>query len=142
MLGLSRFYGGARPSSGAFETFSWYYFRISGVILFVLVIVHLLIMHVTTDVACTTYAFVASRYANPLWRLFDWMLLTIALTHGMNGLRVVIDDYVRSARSRMVLMSLSAVVLLTFFMLGTITLITFQSVPGGQQTQQCIHSTK
>ncbi len=139
MLNLSKFYGGTRPQGGGFETFSWYYFRISGVILFVLVILHLLVMHVTTDVACTTYAFVAGRYANPLWRLFDWMLLTISLTHGINGLRVMIDDYVRSPRTRMVLLSTAATLLLVFFMLGTITLITFQPVQGAQQTQACVN---
>jgi succinate dehydrogenase / fumarate reductase membrane anchor subunit len=137
MSGLSRMYGGSRPSGGGFETFSWYYFRISGVALFALVIIHLILMHITTDVACTTYAFVAARYANPWWRLFDWLLLTIALTHGMNGLRVVIDDYVRSPRTRIVLISASATLLLIFFMLGTITLITFQAVsPAGQA---CLH---
>jgi len=139
MLNLGKFYGGSRPQGGGFETFSWYYFRISGVILFVLVIIHLLVMHVTTDVACTTYAFVAGRYANPLWRLLDWMLLTISLTHGINGLRVVIDDYVRSPRTRMVLLSTAATLLLAFFMLGTITLITFQPVQGALQTQACIN---
>ena len=139
MLNLSKFYGGARPQSGGFETFSWYYFRISGVVLFVLVIIHLLVMHVTTDVACTTYTFVAGRYPNPLWRLFACMLLTITLTQGVNGLRVVIDDYVHSPRTRMILISTASVFLLAFFMLGTITLITFQAVPGAQQTQACVN---
>ena len=115
-----------RPSnSGGFETFSWYYFRISGVLLIVLVLLHLFFMHVQTDVACTTYAFVAARYANPLWRLFDWLLLTIGLTHGMNGLRVVIDDYVHTPGRRVLFMSIAGVLLLIFLMLGTITLITF-----------------
>lgn len=127
---LSRFYGGSRPSGGGFETFSWYYFRISGVLLVFLVIIHLIIMHMTNDVGCTTYQFVATRYTNPFWRLFDWLLLTIALTHGMNGLRVVIDDYARTARSRVLLMGVAATVLVIFFMLGTITLITFQPVSG------------
>ncbi|MBE3559671.1 MAG: succinate dehydrogenase, hydrophobic membrane anchor protein [Ktedonobacteraceae bacterium] len=117
---------GPRPSSGGFETFSWYFFRISGVVLIFLVIIHLLIMHVTNDVACTTFRFVALRYDNPFWRLFDWVLLTLGLTHGMNGLRVVIDDYVRGPRARFVLLSTAGVLLLVFFMLGTITLITFQ----------------
>ena len=117
---------GPRPAGSGFETFSWYYFRISGVVLLFLVIAHLLIMHVTNDVSCTTYAFIAYRYSNVFWRLFDWLLLTLALTHGMNGLRVVIDDYVRTPNARLWLMSISAVLLLTFFMLGTITLITFQ----------------
>ncbi|GER88033.1 hypothetical protein KDW_21950 [Dictyobacter vulcani] len=119
---------GPRPMSGGFETFSWYYFRISGAALVFLVIAHLIIMHVSNDVSCTTYAFVASRYSNIFWRVFDWLLLTLALTHGMNGLRITIDDYVRSASARMWLMSISALLLVIFFMLGTLTLVTFQPV--------------
>src|SRR5437764_725208 len=126
MSAFSKFYGSRASNSGAFETFSWYYFRISGVLLIVLLFVHLLVMHVTTDVASTTYKFVAERYDNPLWRLFDWLLLTIALTHGMNGLRVLIDDYVHAPGRRVLFMSIAGVLLLVFFMLGTITLIPFQ----------------
>src|SRR5207245_8862005 len=87
---------GPRPASGGFEAFSWYFIRISGIALIFLVIIHLLIMHVTNDVACTTFQFVAARYANPLWRLFDWLLLTLALLHGRNSMRIVVDAYVRS----------------------------------------------
>jgi succinate dehydrogenase / fumarate reductase membrane anchor subunit len=125
---FSKFYGGSRPGGGGFETFSWYYFRISGILLFLLVITHLIIMHMTNDVHCTTYAFVAARYSNPFWRLFDWLLLTIALTHGMNGLRVVIDDYVRVQRTRVLLLSLCVALLLAFFMLGTVTIVSFHPV--------------
>ncbi|GAC1349805.1 MAG: hypothetical protein NVSMB27_26340 [Ktedonobacteraceae bacterium] len=122
---------GAKPAGGGFETFSWYFFRVSGVLLIFLVIIHLIIMHVTTDVAKTTYDFVAARYSNPLWRLYDWLLLTLSLLHGMNGLRVVIDDYVRGRAARLTLMSLAGTLLLVFLMLGTITLITFP-VPGAR----------
>src|SRR5215831_1358691 len=113
---------GQRPGGGGFETFSWYYFRISGVLLIFLVLIHLLIMHVQNDVSCTTYLFVVGRYANPFWRVYDWLLLTLGLTHGMNGLRIVIDDYVRSRGWRLTLQSTLAIVTLVFFMLGTITL--------------------
>ena len=130
---------GQRPMSAGFETFSWYYFRISGVILIFLVIAHLIIMHVSNDVACTTYQFVATRYSNVFWRLFDWLLLTFALTHGMNGLRIVIDDYVHKPAARLWLLSICGVLLLAFFMLGTITLITFQPVAGTVLGPQCIH---
>ena len=130
---------GPRPSAGGFETISWYYFRVSGVLLIFLVIIHLIIMHVSNDVACTTYSFVAARYANPFWRLFDWLLLTLALTHGLNGLRIVIDDYISSPRTRILLLSLAAVLLLVFFMLGTITLITFHAAAGSSGAQ-CLHS--
>jgi succinate dehydrogenase / fumarate reductase membrane anchor subunit len=130
---------GPRPSAGGFETFSWYYFRASGVLLIFLVIIHLIIMHVSNNVACTTYQFVADRYSNPFWRLFDWLLLTLSLTHGLNGLRIAIDDYVSSSRTRILLLSLAAVLLVVFFMLGTITLITFHTVAGSQGVQ-CVHS--
>ncbi len=122
---------GAKPAGGGFETFSWYFFRVSGVLLIFLVIIHLIVMHVTTDVAKTTYDFVAARYSNPLWRLYDWLLLTLSLLHGMNGLRVVIDDYVQGRAARLTLMSIAGTLLLVFLMLGTITLITFPvPVPG------------
>ena len=127
---------GTRPSGGGFETFSWYFIRISGIALIFLVIIHLLFVHVTTDVACTTFQFVAARYANPFWRLFDWLLLTLALLHGMNGLRVVVVDYIRSSTWRVGILSALAVLTLIFFMLGTITIITFQHMPTGPA---CIH---
>ena len=105
MLQISRGTG-PRPTSGGFETASWYFFRVSGILLIFLVIIHLIIMHVSNDVSCTTYQFVSARYANPFWRLYDWLLLTLALTHGMNGLRIVIEDYVSSPRRRIVLLTL------------------------------------
>lgn len=138
MLRVSSGYGPRPASGGGFETFSWYFFRISGIVLIFMVIIHLIIMHVTTDVACTSYAFVAARYANPFWRLYDWVLLTLALTHGMNGLRVVIDDYARTQRTRTVLLSATGILLLVFFMLGTITLITFQPVASNLVGPACV----
>ena len=118
---------GARPvGAGGIETFSWYFFRISGVALIFLALIHLFLNHVSTDVSCTSYQLVAARYSNPFWRLYDWLLLTLALLHGMNGLRVVIDDYVRSRGWRLALQSTLGLLTLTFFLLGTITLITFQ----------------
>ncbi len=137
MLRISTGFG-PRPAGGGFETFSWYYFRISGVVLIFLVVIHMLIMHVTNDVSCTTYAFVTARYANPFWRLFDWLLLTLALTHGMNGLRIVIDDYVSSHTARFWLLAATGLLLVVFFMLGTITLITFHAATS--VGPQCIHA--
>src|SRR5579863_3749141 len=117
---------GPRPSGGGFETFSWYFFRISGVALIFLALIHVFLNHVTTDVSCTSYQLVALRYTNPFWRLYDWLLLTLALLHGMNGLRVVIDDYVHKRGARLTALSIVGALTVAFFMLGTITLITFQ----------------
>src|SRR5437667_10915466 len=121
---------GSRPTSGGFETFSWYFFRISGIVLIFLVILHLLLNHVSTDVSCTSYQLVSIRYENPFWRLYDWLLLTLALLHGMNGLRIVVDDYVRTRGWRLTLQSAVGILTLVFFLLGLITLITFHPVVG------------
>ena len=128
---------GSRPTSGGFETFSWYFMRISAIGLVCLAIIHLILNHVTTDVACTSYQLIAARYTNPYWRVYDWLLLTLALLHGMNGLRVVIDDYVRTRAWRIRIESLLGIVVLAFFMIGTVTLITFQPV-AGSLGPQCI----
>ena len=121
---------GKRPAGGGFETFSWYFMRMSAIGLFFLAILHLIFNHVTTDVSCTSYQLIAVRYANPYWRVYDWLLLTLALLHGMNGLRIVVDDYVRTRGWRLTLQSAVGIVTLVFFLLGTITLITFHPVVG------------
>ncbi len=121
---------GPRPSSGGFETFSWYFFRISGIGLIFLALIHVFLNHVSTDVSCTSYQLVAIRYTDPFWRVYDWLLLTLALLHGMNGLRIIIDDYVQNRGMRLTLQSTVGLLTLVFFMLGTVTLITFQPVAG------------
>jgi succinate dehydrogenase / fumarate reductase membrane anchor subunit len=116
----------ARPAGGTgWETCSWWFFRVSGVALILLVVIHLILMHVTTDVSATTYDFVAHRYANPFWRLYDLLLLTLALFHGLNGLRLISDDYIKARGVRLTVVSTLLVTALFFWLLGMITIITF-----------------
>ncbi len=109
-----------------FETWSWFFMRVSGLVLIFLALTHFAITHIIYDVVETDAAFVADRWANPLWRLFDWSLLALALLHGLNGLRWSIDDYVSSpARRTWVkagVYSLSAVL----FAYGTFTIVTYR----------------
>lgn len=124
---ISQYGESARPVGGSrFETFSWYFFRWSGIGLLFLVIIHLILMHVTNDVSTTTYDFVAKRYANPFWRVYDLLLLVLGLLHGLNGLRVIVDDYVRSNFWRIAAQSVVALTAVTFLLMGTLTIITFQ----------------
>jgi succinate dehydrogenase / fumarate reductase membrane anchor subunit len=127
---------GPRPRPGSestrWETFSWWFFRVSGVALIFLAIIHLVLMHVVTDVSATGYDFVAMRYANPFWRLYDLLLLTLALFHGLNGLRIILDDYISQRGARLAVQSVLFLVAITFWLLGTITIITFQ--PGANLT--------
>jgi succinate dehydrogenase / fumarate reductase membrane anchor subunit len=118
-------YGATSRPQGGFELFSWYFFRITGVIMIFMVIIHLVIMHLTNDVSQTVYDFVAARYANPFWRVYDLLLLTFALLHGLNGLRIAVDDYVRPHGWRLLAHSTVWTLAVAFWLMGTMTIITF-----------------
>ena len=69
--------------------------RISGLLLLVLALGHLVVMHLPgTGAERINFGFVAVRWQNPFWRTWDWMLLMLALVHGINGLRNITLDYV------------------------------------------------
>ena len=123
-------YSAPKPASTggmSFELFAWYFMRISGLGLVFLAIIHLLIMHVSNDVSQTSYDFVASRYNNPFWRVYDLLLLSLALLHGLNGLRVIIDDYVRSPGWRLAWQTFVGIIAVVFWLTGTMTIITFHA---------------
>ncbi|HLZ21224.1 MAG TPA: succinate dehydrogenase, hydrophobic membrane anchor protein [Ktedonobacterales bacterium] len=129
----------SRPARGgsSWETFSWWFFRVSGVGLIFLAIIHVIIMHVTNDVSATGYAFVAARYKNPFWRVYDLLLLTLALLHGLNGLRIVCDDYIRTRGTRLAVLSALFIIAIGFWLMGSMTIVTFQ--PGQTVTQAMLH---
>ena len=108
-----------------FETWSWLFMRVSGLALVFLALVHFAVTHIVNDVAETDSAFVAERWANPLWRLFDWALLGLALFHGLNGLRWIIDDYVRAAGPRTIVKAGLYSLSLALFAYGSLTIVTY-----------------
>jgi succinate dehydrogenase / fumarate reductase, membrane anchor subunit len=123
---LSRGGGRARPSgNGGFELYSWYFFRISGLALVFLALGHVVIMHVINTVDEIDYAFVADRWASPFWRVYDMMLLFLALLHGVNGARVGIDDYVRRPGWRVFAFSALWLITLSFLVIGAMAIINF-----------------
>jgi succinate dehydrogenase / fumarate reductase membrane anchor subunit len=125
---LTKYGAYQKPDRGSngWETFSWYFFRVSGVGLIVLALVHVFIMHVSNDVSATVYDFVAARYANPFWRAYDLLLLTLALLHGLNGLRIATEDYIQSRGWRLSVTSALFLIALAFWLMGAMTIITFQ----------------
>lgn len=118
------------PGGSAFELWSWLFMRLSGLALLFLALGHLAIMHLINTVDTIDYAFVADRWAHIGWRTYDMTLLLLALLHGANGMRVVIDDYVTAPRwhaaARWTLYGLTA----AFTILGGLVILTFSPVPG------------
>lgn len=112
----------------------WYFIRISGILLIVLVGGHLFITHYLNVPSETTFNFVVARWANPYWRTFDWLLLMIALWHGVMGLRYSIQDYLPTPGLRTAGLGVSWALGIVFFALGTITVFTFDPVAAAANT--------
>ena len=108
-----------------FETWSWYFMRISGLILLFLALAHFAITHIVNDVVETDADFVNQRWDNPLWRFYDWALLALALGHGLNGIRWIVDDYVVSPGRRGVTKAVVYSVTLGLFAYGTLAIVTY-----------------
>jgi succinate dehydrogenase / fumarate reductase membrane anchor subunit len=110
----------------SFEMHSWVFMRMSGILLVVLVLGHLLIMNVLDGgVQRINFGFVAGRWASPFWRTWDLAQLWLAELHGTNGLRTIINDYAVRDGTRFWLKALlytSAFLVLT---LGTLVIFTF-----------------
>ena len=55
----------------------WYFMRISGLLLVILAMGHMLIMHVLVQLTGEeiNFAFVTSRWGTPFWRIYDLLLL-------------------------------------------------------------------
>lgn len=117
--------GRIRPIRG-FELWTWLFMRISGIVLLFLAVGHVLIMHVFgSGVDRVNFAFIQLRWASPFWKTWDWLMLVLALLHGVNGLRVIVLDYVRPAGLRLTINSFFAVLGAALMALGTIVVVTF-----------------
>ncbi|MFD7643268.1 succinate dehydrogenase hydrophobic membrane anchor subunit [Kitasatospora sp. NPDC059795] len=109
-----------------FEMLAWLFMRLSGVVLVVLVLGHLLInLMLDGGVSKISFAFVAGRWASPFWQMWDLLMLWLAMLHGSNGMRTVINDYAEKDATRMWLKGLLAVATIFTVVLGTLVIFTF-----------------
>lgn len=111
---------------GGFELYSWFFMRVSGVLLVGFVLIHLVIMHIINNVDVIDFDFVAARWADPAWRLYDIILLTVALAHGANGLRIVMDDYVHSKLWRTLAVAGLYTAAFIVYAIGLLSILTFR----------------
>lgn len=118
----------ARPPVGSGrERFWWWFMRLSGLALVLLALGHMLIMHVLVQLSGQeiSWAFVTSRWGTPFWRIYDALLLVLALIHGVNGARVVLSDLVPKGGVRVVLVGGLALLAVAWLILGLIVIVFF-----------------
>ena len=116
----------SRASRTNYELYSWLFMRISGIVLVFLVLGHLFIMNILDGgVQRINFGFVAGRWASPFWPGWDLLQLWLAMLHGGNGLRTIINDYAENPRTRKVLQTLLLVTVVFIVLLGTLVIFTF-----------------
>jgi succinate dehydrogenase / fumarate reductase membrane anchor subunit len=108
------------------ELYAWLFMRVSGVVLVVLVLGHLFIMNILDGgVQRINWAFVAGRWASPFWQVWDLLMLWLAMLHGTNGMRMIIDDYTRRDATRLWLKAVLYLASTVVIALGTLVIFTF-----------------
>jgi succinate dehydrogenase / fumarate reductase membrane anchor subunit len=115
-----------RPkASERFETFAWLYMRVSGLLLILMVLAHFRIMHLYYGVEHIDFSVVAARYGTPFWRIYDLVLVLLAVTHGMNGAKMILDDYVHPRSWRTAILCVVWAIGFIFLVMGGFTILTF-----------------
>jgi len=111
---------------GNFELNSWLFMRGSGALLLVLVLGHLFVnLMLGRGIHQIDFAFVAGKWANPFWQVWDLAMLWLAMLHGCNGLRTIINDYAARPNTRFALKTLLYFGTLVVIALGTLVIFTF-----------------
>lgn len=108
---------------GTYESISWKWMRISALLLIPLVWGHVLLQDIIVGVFAINLDYVAFRWSNLLWRIYDGLLLAFAFAHGMNGLRQVLFDYIHGPTGRRNVVIIVAAIWLVISVIGFIALI-------------------
>ncbi|RFA16492.1 succinate dehydrogenase [Subtercola boreus] len=133
-----------RASKGRvnWEKYGWIYMRASGVLLIILIFGHLFVNLVQGDgIKAIDFAFVAGKYATPFWQIWDVVMLWLAMIHGSNGMRTIVNDYASNPTVRRILLGALLVAAAVLIVLGTLVVFTFDPcstlIPADQALSFC-----
>ena len=123
---------GRTTSRTNYELYGWIFMRVSGVLLIVLIFGHLYLNLLDGDgIQAIDFAFVAGKWASPLWQVWDLLMLWLAMIHGANGMRTIINDYAERTGTRVALKSALYLAFTITVVLGTLVIFTFDPCPAG-----------
>ncbi len=127
-------YTRTKSTRSNYELYSWVFMRLSGVLLVVLVIGHLFVNLMVGDgISALDFGFVAGKWANPYWQVYDLLMLWLAMLHGTNGVRTIINDYAERDATRLWLKAALYAALVVIVVLGTLVVFTFDPCPTGAE---------
>ncbi|WP_353809208.1 succinate dehydrogenase hydrophobic membrane anchor subunit [Agromyces sp. SYSU T00194] len=118
------------------EKWGWIYMRVSGIVLVVLIFGHLFVnLLVGEGVKAIDFGFVAGKWASPFWQWWDCLLLWLALIHGANGMRTLVNDYTNPGRVQVTLKGALLASVVVLLVLGTLVIFTFDACPAGSPAE-------
>ncbi|MBM7051468.1 MULTISPECIES: succinate dehydrogenase hydrophobic membrane anchor subunit [unclassified Rothia (in: high G+C Gram-positive bacteria)] len=119
-----------------FEMYAWLFMRLSGVMLVVLIFGHLFVnLMMGEGVHRIDFGFVGGKLANPFWQVWDLLLLWLAMLHGTNGIRTIIDDYAQKDGVRTFLKVILFLASAFVILVGTLVIFTFDPCPVGASAE-------
>jgi len=125
-----------RKRGSNLEKWGWIYMRVSGVVLIVLIFGHLFVNLMVGDgVKAIDFAFVGGKWSDPFWQVWDCLMLWLALIHGANGMRTIVNDYTRQAAVARILKGAILVAVVVLLILGTLVVFTFDPCPAGSPAE-------
>ena len=117
------------------EKWGWLFMRGSGVVLIVLIFGHLFVnLMVGEGIHALDFAFIAGKFATPFWQWWDVLMLWLALMHGGNGMRTIVNDYVTNEKVRKALVWAIGLAAGLLIVLGTLVVFTFDPCLGVTQS--------
>jgi len=101
---------------------AWFFQRISAIVLFVMLLFHFVVYHFISNGAVPTWKEVALKMKSPWFNVLQFLFLICALYHGLNGVWMVVEDYIHSKFWRFFFFSMIVLVGLVLLFVGTLTI--------------------
>jgi succinate dehydrogenase / fumarate reductase, membrane anchor subunit len=115
------------------EKWGWIFMRASGVLLLVLIFGHLFVNLLTGDgIKALDFAFVGGKWSDPFWKVWDCAMLWLALIHGANGMRTIVNDYAHNRLLSVIFKGGLVAATVVLLILGTLVIFSFDPCPAGQ----------
>jgi len=117
--------------------FIWFFHRVSAFALVLLLILHFAYVHFTTDAGdgLVTYNDVMNRLSHPFFKVIDLSFLILALAHGLMGVMLSIQDYIRSRGWRMIAVGTVWILAIVFGVWGSVTILSLKPLEPGTRPE-------
>ncbi|GJM42554.1 MAG: succinate dehydrogenase [Ardenticatenaceae bacterium] len=118
-----------------FERYAYMFMRMSGLILLILAVGHMMIQHVLNSSGNLTLIFVADQWNSWGWKAYDIFLLLFAIPHGVNGLRNVLEDYIHNPQTIRIINIILAIFVVATVVWAAIGITLFDPVAAREAAQ-------